>query len=204
MEPVVIAHVSFFFIGAVFGAIMGYKLSDLSIKRKKLRISAAIKEIGQKMEESLEQQFKGLTAQECLLSSEEITEMERIVGPKLAEVQDIMEEMTELYAVLDQPSKNQGHSLYKNSVVRHIKELNTKRIEILREVLAAGFNPPVMAFDGEKNYKTDLRSIVEESEAIAAEDNEPIIEQSKIEKSGLRLIKTEDLEDEQNEQGGDE
>lgn len=51
---------------------------------------------------------------------------------------------------INQPSKNALHSKFKNDIIRHIKDLETRKIDLFRRILKEGYDPeiPSTAPDG--------------------------------------------------------
>ena len=63
--------------------------------------------------------------------------------PRLDRAAQITQEQAELMAQIDQPSKNALHSKFKNGLVAEAKRLEEEKTELLRSIIADGYDPEV-------------------------------------------------------------
>ena len=116
-------------------------------------------------------------------------QQERVLESKLYELDQIGQRLFNIDIAVQQPSKNQQHSLYKNSLIREAKELGERRDVIIQELWDSGFNPLIKVKDNDGNLTTRyLRDLLAE----AMSKNEKKEEQPEKKKSHLRLIKDEE------------
>jgi hypothetical protein len=64
--------------------------------------------------------------------------------PRLDRAAQITQEQAELMAQIDQPSKNALHSKFKNGLVAEAKRLEEEKTELLRSIVADGYDPEVV------------------------------------------------------------
>lgn len=65
------------------------------------------------------------------------------VKPRLDRAAQITQEQAELMAQIDMPSKNSLHSKFKNGLVAEAKKLEEEKTELLRSIIADGFDPEI-------------------------------------------------------------
>lgn len=63
--------------------------------------------------------------------------------PRLDRAAQITQEQAELMAQIDRPSKNALHSKFKNGLVAEAKRLEEEKTELLRSIIADGYDPEV-------------------------------------------------------------
>jgi len=75
------------------------------------------------------------------------TKMES-VGSRMKKVKDITTEQLDLQSQVVGPQKNALHGRYKNDLNGRIKELELQKADILRSIIADGFDPEITVVDG--------------------------------------------------------
>lgn len=65
------------------------------------------------------------------------------VKPRLDRAAEITREQAELMAQIDMPSKNSLHSKFKNGLVAEARKLEEEKSELLRSIIADGFDPQI-------------------------------------------------------------
>jgi anion-transporting ArsA/GET3 family ATPase len=116
-------------------------------------------------------------------------QQERVLESKLHKLEDISQRLNTINLACQQPSKNQMHSLYKNSLIREARELADQRDKLLQELWDSGHNPLIKTCDSHGNVRNEyLRDLL----ADAMGKNEPEEKKEEEKKSHLRLIKDEE------------
>jgi hypothetical protein len=63
------------------------------------------------------------------------------IKERLTKASQLAQAQMDLRNAAEQPSKNATHSKYKNGVISEINDLEQQKLDILRTILAEGFNP---------------------------------------------------------------
>ena len=69
------------------------------------------------------------------------------VGARLKQVKDITTEQLDLQGQISGPQKNGLHGRHKNGLVARLKELESQKTEILKSIVADGFDPEITVMD---------------------------------------------------------
>ncbi len=70
------------------------------------------------------------------------------VNDRMKKVKEITQEQLDLQSGAQGPQKNALHGRYKNGLIGRIKELEEQKNDILRSILADGFDPEITVMDG--------------------------------------------------------
>ena len=110
---------------------------------------------------------------------------------KFQKVREISEQMLQLQAACNQPSKNAAHSKYKNDIVRQMRELDLKRQKIIKEILDSGHNPEVQILLEDGTTKTrSLKDVLDQLKDVHSASVSNDVKPSK--KSHLYLVEDND------------
>ena len=124
-----------FILGALFGssAVFSYGLYQIhKIKRVKENLLGQIKAKATEMEQKKDS-----------------------IKDRLIKASEIAQTQMALRAQLEMPSKNALHSRYKNGLGGELQELEQKKLDLLRTVLAEGFDPTITVIN-EAGAKTEV------------------------------------------------
>ena len=77
-----------------------------------------------------------------------------VVTARMKRVKEITNEQLELYSASSGPQKNGLDGKYKNGLVGRIKELEEEKADILRSIIADGFDPDVTILDDDGQVVT--------------------------------------------------
>ena len=69
------------------------------------------------------------------------------VGSRMKKVKDMTSEQLDLQGQASLPQKNALHGRYKNGVIGRIKELEGQKNDILKSIIADGFDPEITVID---------------------------------------------------------
>lgn len=136
-----------FLLGVIFGAsiFMGYGFYQVT-KIKKIKAS--------------------LTTQ-IQTKSAEMDQKKDSIKNRLIKASEIAQTQMAIRAQQEMPSKNALHSRYKNGLIGELQDLEQQKIDILRTVLAEGFNPMITILN-EKGSQEEipLSEYVDQAAAI--------------------------------------
>jgi hypothetical protein len=143
-----LVNVLMFFLGLLVGAGMFIGYGFYQVKKIKNVKDLLIDEIKKKV-----------TAEDDKRNSIK----ERLIqAAKIAQVQ------MELRAQAEMPSKNAAHSKYKNGLVAEINDMEQQKLDILRTVLAEGFDPMITVLhDGGTREEIPLSAYVATAQTTA-------------------------------------
>ena len=74
---------------------------------------------------------------------------------RLLQAADIAQQQMDLRAQLDLPSKNALHSKYKNQIVAQLADLEYQKIDLLKTILAEGYDP-LITIIGDAGNKEEI------------------------------------------------
>jgi hypothetical protein len=75
--------------------------------------------------------------------AQEMQSKESTIKDRLIKASEIAQTQMTLRQQMDQPSKNALHSKYKNGIVSELHDLERQKLDLLRTVLAEGFDPSI-------------------------------------------------------------
>lgn len=104
------------------------------------------------------------------LKKKVVTEDEKrtSIKERLIQASKIAQAQMELRAQAEMPSKNAVHSKYKNGLVHEINEMEQQKLDILRTVLAEGFDPMITVLhDGGTKEEIPLSAYVATAQSTA-------------------------------------
>lgn len=78
---------------------------------------------------------------------EPATKKPESVNSRMKKVKEITQEQLSLQSGAQGPQKNALHGRYKNGLIGRIKELETEKNDILKSILADGFDPEITVMD---------------------------------------------------------
>jgi len=117
----------------------------------------------------------------------------RVLESKLSRLQEIGQRMMVLSIGIQQPSKNQTHSLYKNSLIQEIKELEKERDALIEELWESGFNPDITVINGDgSKERIPLRKLLEEALGVNNKDDKKEGTKDQDKKNHLKLVKDDE------------
>jgi len=70
------------------------------------------------------------------------------IKSRMNKVREMTAEQLELNSAADGPQKNALHGRYKNGLIGRIKELEIQKADVLRSIIADGFDPEITVVDG--------------------------------------------------------
>ncbi len=83
-----------------------------------------------------------------LMNKDSTKKRPETVNERMKKVKAITEEQLDLQSGAQGPQKNSLHGRYKNGLIGRIKELEEQKNDILRSILADGFDPEITVMDG--------------------------------------------------------
>lgn len=94
----------------------------------------------------------------------EVEQKKELIKDRLTQASELAKMQMELRAQAEMPSKNAVHSKYKNDLVHEINDMEHRKLDLLRTILAEGFDPTITVFDetGQRN-EVPLSSYVNEA-----------------------------------------
>lgn len=108
----------------------------------------------------------------------------------LAALREITDEQLSIRSQLDLPQKNSLHGKHKNTLVRRMKDLEDKKMDLLRQILASGYDPKITTLDEYGNTETvKLSEYMASMNIDMKQDEEP-----PKPKTNLRLVKEDSKE----------
>lgn len=120
----------------------------------------------------------------------------------LKELGKLNEEELDLLASVDRPSASASHSLYKNKLIGQIKEIRSRRIDLVKLLLSFGYDP-LTTFVDENNQKVSMRlsDILMRLERLSDNNGASVTEIKKPEKKKptFTLITNEEGDDHDND-----
>jgi len=136
-----------FLLGLITGAalVMGYGAWQL----RKIR----------KTKKALLEQIKALDTEE--------DKKKNSIKERLFQASALAQTQMTIKAQLEMPSKNGLHSKYKNDLVFEIQDIEQQKIEILKSIIADGFDPMITVVN-ENGVKAEITLSTYISEALAA------------------------------------
>lgn len=135
-----------FLVGSLFGVIMfiaygTYRINQLNKKTKG---------------ELMEQLNKAAAAKQPATSQTALTEQQRIsIRERLLQAAELAQTQMAIREQLEMPSKNALHSKYKGDLVAEMHELEQHKIDLLRTILAEGFDPYISVVN-ESGHKEEI------------------------------------------------
>src|ERR1035437_871024 len=76
-------------------------------------------------------------------ATEEEDKKKKSVKDRIAQVHELAQNQIDIIAQLEMPSKNALHSKFKSDLVGALQDIECKKLDILKTVLADGFNPMI-------------------------------------------------------------
>jgi hypothetical protein len=98
--------------------------------------------------------------------AQEMDDKRESIKQRLVKASELAQAQTELRAQAEMPSKNSLHSRYKNGLVEEITNLEYQKLDILKTVLAEGFDPMITVLN-DAGGKEEMALSVYVNEALS-------------------------------------
>jgi hypothetical protein len=82
------------------------------------------------------------------IKAQEMDQKEKSITDRLIKASDLAQAQMALRAQMEMPSKNALHSKYKNGLISELQDMEQQKLDLLRTVLAEGFDPTIAVIDG--------------------------------------------------------
>lgn len=111
-------------------------------------------------------------AKEVLLTAitqkaKELDDKKDSIKERLIAASELAQAQMAIRAQMEMPSKNALHSRYKNSMVGELQDMETKKLDILRTILAEGFDPMITIInDAGAQDQVPLSSYVDQAATL--------------------------------------
>jgi flagellar biosynthesis GTPase FlhF len=105
--------------------------------------------------------------EEIIKKTKEMESKKNSIQERLIQASDLAKAQSELRAQAEMPSKNALHSRHKNGLVHEIQDMEQRKLDILKTILAEGFDPNITVLNdhGQKD-EMPLSSYVDNAQNL--------------------------------------